>query len=148
MVRDLPDKLESQFQSAGRRRSRRMRHFHPMMLEELLFHPSVRESPDAQAAGWLMFISQLREDYPWLYEIGLDLYRALRNNNPAEIASARESFQRTMKSMFRMRASRELFYPDDDDAVMMLHHLPEMLDQFMSRLGTPPGEKVRSKKKE
>src|SRR5205085_9644225 len=55
MVRDLPEKL----QSTGRSRSRRSRRMHPMMFEEMFFHPAFRESPDGQAAAWLMAISSL-----------------------------------------------------------------------------------------
>ncbi|HEY2090865.1 MAG TPA: toll/interleukin-1 receptor domain-containing protein [Thermoanaerobaculia bacterium] len=145
MVRDLPDKFESQLQFAGRRGPRRR--VHPMMLEELLFHPSVRENPDAQAAGWLMFISHLRDDFPWLYEIGLDMYRALRSKSPSRISAARESFRRSFRQIMRMRASRELIYPEDEDSAMLMHQLPEMLEHFWSRIPLPAPER-RAKKKE
>jgi hypothetical protein len=147
MVRELPEKLESQLQSAGRRGSRRLRRLHPMMFEEIFMHPGVRESPDGQAAAWLMFISNFRDDYPWLYEIGLDLYRALRAGGPKEVAVAKESFQRALRAISRMRMSRELFGPEDDEAFMFLRHLPEMMEPLWERLGVP-AERHRAKKSE
>jgi len=147
MVRELPEKLESQIQTAGRRGSRRLRRLHPVMFEEMFMHPGMRDSPDSQAAVWLMFISNLREDYPWLYEIGMDLYRALRAGGPKELAAAKESFQRALRSMSRMRVSRELFGPEDDEAFMFLRHLPEMMEPLWERLGIPE-ERTRAKKSE
>ena len=107
MVRELPEKLDSQLQSAGRRGSRRLRRFHPMMFEEMLMHPAMRESPDGPASAWLLLISNFRDDYPWLYEIGLDVYRALRSGSPDQVAAAKESFQRAIRSISRMRMGRE-----------------------------------------
>jgi hypothetical protein len=147
MVRELPEKLDSQLQTAGRRGSRRPRHFHPMMLEELLMHPGMRENPDGQAAAWLMFISSMRDDYPWLYEIGLDVYRALRSGSPEQLGNAKDSFQRAIRSISRMRMSRE-FFGEDDEAFMILRHLPEMIDPFLERIGTtedhPKAKRIES----
>lgn len=137
MVRELPEKLDSQLQSASRRGTRRLRRLHPLMFEELLMHPAARENPDSQASAWLMFISNLRDDYPWLYEIGLEVYRALRSGSPDQIAVAKESFQRAIRSISRMRMSREFFGPDDDEAFLVLRHLPEMIEPFWDRIGAP-----------
>lgn len=146
MVRELPEKLDSQLQSA-RRGSRRIRRFHPMMFEEMLMHPGVRESPDGPASAWLMFMSTFRDDYPWLYEIGMDVYRALRSGTPEQIAAAKESFQRAIRSISRMRMSREFFGGEDEETFMLLRHLPEMLEPFWERFGVPV-ERHRTKKGE
>jgi hypothetical protein len=137
MVRELPEKLDAQLQVAGRRGSRKLRHLHPMMLEEFLMNPAMRESPDGQAAAWLMFISNLRDDYPWLYEIGLELYRTLRNGSPEQIGAAKDSFRRAIRSMSHMRMGREFFGPQDDEAFMFLRHLPEIIEPFWNRLDAP-----------
>lgn len=147
MVRELPEKLEFQFQSAGRRGSRKWRRLHPMIFEEILMNPSVRESPDTQAAAWLMFISIFRDDYPWLYEIGMDVFRALRAGNPEQIVTAKESFERAVQTISRMRLNREFFGPEDEEAFMLLRHLPEIIEPFWARLAIPP-ERTRSKKHE
>ena len=137
MVRELPEKLDTQLQLAGRRGSRKLRHLHPMMLEEFMMNPAMSESPDGQAAAWLMFISNLRDDYPWLYEIGLELYRALRTESAEQISAAKESFLRTIRSMSRLRMAREFFGPQDDEALMFLRHLPEIIEPFWSRFEAP-----------
>lgn len=136
MVRELPEKLDSQLQSAGRRGSRRIRRLHPMMLEELLMNPAMRESQGGQAAAWLMFISNLRDDYPWLYEIGLDVYRALRSESPEQIGNAKDSFEQAIRSISRMRMGREFFGPEDEEAFIVLRHLPEIIAPLWERIGT------------
>jgi len=133
MVRELPEKLDLQF-SAGRRRSRRIRHMHPMMFEELLMHPAMRDSADSQAAAWLMFLSAFRDDYPWLYELGLDVYKALRTGNAEQLTTAKESFQRALQAVSRSRISRELLMPDDEETFMLLRHLPELVEPFFDRV--------------
>jgi hypothetical protein len=147
MVRELPEKLESQLQSAGRRGSRRPRRLHPMMFEEIFMHPGLRENPESQAATWLMFISSFRDDYPWLYELGLELYRALRAGRSKEIAAAKESFQQAVHTISRMRMGGGVFGPDDDEAFMFLRHLPEMMEPLWKRIGEPE-ERPRAKKNE
>jgi hypothetical protein len=147
MVRELPEKLESQFQFARRRGSRKLRRFHPMMLEEMLMHPGTHESAEGQASAWLLFISNLRDDYPWLYEIGLEVYHALRSGNPEQMSSARESFRRAIRTITRMRMSREFFAPEDEESFMFMRHLPEIIEPFWDRIA-PPAERARPKKTE
>lgn len=88
MVRDLSDRM----QSPSRVHGRRLRRWHPMLFEEMFRHPESRESADGQAAAWLMAISTLRDDAPWLSEPGVKVYRALRSADPRQIATARKSF--------------------------------------------------------
>lgn len=137
MVRDLSDRV----QSSGRLRGRRLRRMHPMMLEEMFFHPEFRENPDSQAAAWLMTISALRDDAPWLYEPGLELYRALRSGDADQITTARDSFQRVLKVMNRGPWIHDIFGADDDETFMMLRHLPEMLEHALSRIERAPRRK-------
>jgi hypothetical protein len=133
MVRDLSDRV----QSSSRFRGRRLRRMHPMMLEEMFMHPEFRENADGQAAAWLMAISTLRDDAPWLYEPGVELYRALRSGDREQIAAARESFNRVLKVMNRGPWFHEMFGAEDDDSFMILRHLPVILERALSRLESP-----------
>lgn len=146
MVLQLPDKVEERVKSVSRRgRLSRVR-FHPMMLEEVLFHPSLRESPDGPATGWLMFISLFRDEAPWLYEPGLEVYRALRAGNSAGLAVAKEAFYKVVRASTRGPFFREMMRPDDEETYMMLRHLPEMAESFLSRLEPPPKPKLRGRR--
>jgi hypothetical protein len=140
MVRDLSERIEH---SAGSR-TRRARRLHPMMIEDLFFHPALGENPDGQAAAWLMAVSTLRDDAPWLYEPGVDVYRALRTGDPNQIASASDSFQRVLKFMRRGPLPPELLGMDEE-AYIMSRHLPEMLDHALKRISTPVRRKARVK---
>jgi hypothetical protein len=136
MVQQLPDKVDERVRNASRRGGlRRLRRFHPMMFDELLMHPELRETPDAAAAAWLFFISLFRDDFPWLYEPGLDLYRALRSNDPAAIGAARQTFSRIIRVSTRGPLFHEFMRPDDDESFMMLRHLPEILEHFLETIG-------------
>lgn len=141
MVRDLSDRM----QSSGRFRGRRLRRMHPMMFEEMFMHPEFRENVDGQAAAWLMAISTLRDDAPWLYEPGVEVYRALRSGDPEQITGARESFKRVLKVMNRGPWFHEMFGADDEDTFMLLRHLPEVLEHTLSRLEAPTRRKPRLK---
>lgn len=137
MVGQLPDKVDELVRNSSRRGGlRRVRRFHPMMLQELLFHSELRDSPDGQATAWLLFISLFRDDLPWLYEAGLDLYRALRTKDPVVIAEARESLSRIIRASTRGPFFHEVLRPDDEEAFMMIRHIPDLLEHFLERI--PP----------
>jgi hypothetical protein len=145
MVGELPEMLEGRLRKVTRRVGlRRIRHFHPMMLEEMLFHPDMPNAPDARAAGWLMFISMFRDDMPWLYEVGLDLYHALKSNDPDEIEAAKASLERVTKISMRGPWGPEMMGPEDEETFMMMRHLPEILDDVFRRLGSTSEEGSRS----
>ena len=91
MVGDLPEMLDGRLRRITRRGGlRRIRHFHPGMLEDMLAHAGMADAPDARAAGWLMFMSMFRDEMPWLYEVGLDLYHALKCNDVRHIEAAKK----------------------------------------------------------
>ncbi len=73
--------------------SRRFRHrFHPMMFEEMMHMSDEPGDP----IGLLMVASFLREDMPWLYEIALEAYRAIK-------AGDKEAAMREAKRIHRVR---------------------------------------------
>jgi len=73
MVDTLPSRLEDRLDPNFRRRKRR---FHPMMFEEIIHMEMELNNPDISL---LMMISMLKDDLPWIYEIGLETYRGLRS---------------------------------------------------------------------
>jgi len=131
-LRELLERVDDRVRSATKRGPlRRNRKFHPMMFEELLFHPRFQESRQGPAAGWLLFISILREDFPWIYEIGLELYRALRSGNVKAIGEARKDLMAIVEATSHGPFAHEFLRPDDDETFFMVRHLPEMIDRFL-----------------
>jgi hypothetical protein len=133
LVRDVPDRVASELGTDPRMRSmRRRRRFHPMMIEELFHHPMFRESSDNAGLPLLMMFSLVREDFPWLYELGVQLYRAIEEGNPRAIERARKTIMMMVEMTDRGPFMREMVGgPENDEAMMMLHHLVHNVDRFI-----------------
>ena len=61
----------------SREYSHKRRQFHPMMVEELL-HFSRKEGDSAY--GFLIALSFFKDDLPWIYDLGKDLFDVLKSN--------------------------------------------------------------------
>jgi hypothetical protein len=132
MVRELPERVDDRVRSVSKRGAiKRMRKFHPMMFEELLFHPALRESRNGPAAAWLLFMSVFREDIPWLYDMGLELYRALRSGKLVQIAMARKDLLSILEATTRGPFFHEMLRPEDEEIYFLVRHIPEMIDRFL-----------------
>jgi len=134
MFRDLPDQVEGKLHRASTPPGfRRMRAVHPGMLEDLLFNPALRGSFDAPL-GWLLFISMLRDELPWLYELGMEFYRALRSRQRNQVAEASQNLRKAV-DLFAHGPWREMYRGSErDKGFFLTRHLPEMLDHFLSEM--------------
>lgn len=133
LVSDVPERVAGQIGSDPQiRRMRRRRRFHPMLLEELLHHPRWRESPDAGGVTILIIFSMLRDDFPWLYELGVQLYHAIEIGDARAIDRARKTLLTTLEMtghgpfMHMMVGS-----PEDEDAIIFLRHFVDEIDRFI-----------------
>jgi hypothetical protein len=145
MVGQLPEKIEDRVRATTKRGGlRRLRRFHPGMIEELLHHPALRETPDGQATVWLMFISFFRDDFPWLYEAGMDVYRALRSGDAEQLRFAASNVQRLAEGFFHSHLGFELMGgPEDEEGFMIARHLPEIMQEFLQQVPSPRKRMVR-----
>ena len=136
MFRDLPDRLHGQIaDTLGPRRKRRK--FHPEMLFEL-FHRS-----SDPAVGWITAISMLRDDAPWLYELGMDVYKAFKQRNPRTIHLALDRFDQSMREIARSRTLIDS--PEVDFAV---HELSSMARHLVLEESWPESKPEKVDKKE
>jgi hypothetical protein len=122
MFRDLPDRVQGQLYESLGPRIRRRRRMHPMMLMDLMHH-SVEEMGD-RALGWLMVISNFRDEAPWLYEIGLEVYHALQQDDEPRIAKAIERLERTLAVAKRGPMAEMMI--DGPEIDMAVHELGSM----------------------
>lgn len=129
----MPDRIASELGDDSRmRRMRNRPRLHPMMFEELFHHPMFRESQDHAGLPVLMMFSMLRDDYPWLYELGLQLYRAIESGNPKAIERARRTIADTIEVTRHGPFMHEMIGgPEDDEAMMVLHHLMRSMDRYI-----------------
>jgi len=72
MFESLPSRIENRIDPDSKRRRRK---FHPRMFEEMLHIGMKSEDPNL---GFLMMISFMKDELPWIYEIGMETYRGLK----------------------------------------------------------------------
>ena len=94
------DESEGDLSPSRRKRGR----FRSMMMEEAL-HRNTRGPSDPMRI--LMVSSILREDFPWMYELGLELYRALKAKRTREVRVAAERFLEALHSLRRSPYSED-----------------------------------------
>jgi hypothetical protein len=125
--------LESVTSEPGLRSRRRLfRHFHPRMLEEMT--RMVSEEGD-DPISLLMFGGLLRDDFPWLYEIVMEVYREIRAGDAKAAQKAVERLHRVVRAM-RRGPFMEEFVGGAKEADMMMMELPMMLDHYLNRFET------------
>lgn len=105
-------------------RMRRKKKVHPRMIDELL-HMSPRFRKNF--TGFQIAISLFREDFPWIYDAGIDLVKTLRGENESgNKRDAVEAFQELIEFSFEHPMMRDM-YRDDKHTYMMMRELPHIL---------------------
>lgn len=140
MFRDLPERLQGQIQESLGPRSRRRRRVPPMMLIEMMHHSA--EQVGDPSVGWLMIISAFKDEAPWLYEIGLEVYRALQRRDPAQVEKAIARLERVLATARRGPfASIMIDNPEMELVIqelgMMAHHLFALMSDHKLSVGGP-----------
>jgi|SRR5208337_928988 len=120
-------------------RRRRLRHFHPMMLEEMMHMAGEPGDP----VGILMAASLVRDDAPWLYELAMEVYRAVKSGDPAAIQTEMARLQRFSEFTMHTPFMQE-FGPGDKDMYMFSREFPRMLQHMLGR--TFEGKKVHPRR--
>lgn len=105
-------------------RTKRKRRFHPGMIEELM-HSAPKMG--GKYIAFQMVVSMFREDFPWLYEAGMDVVRILKSDNSfKEKDVAVAEYMDLVEFSFEHPIMREMSMPDKEQ-YMMLRELPYML---------------------
>jgi hypothetical protein len=135
MFQDLPSRIEGRLEPIRHRGRRRL---HPMMVEEILHMSEIDDS-----SGLLVILGMLRDDFPWLYEIGLEAHRAIKGGSPAQIRKAGESFQRALDLTLHGPFARE---SHDKETYFVVRESMEIFDRFLYR-AIERSEKIARRKK-
>lgn len=87
---------------------------------------------------WLVFVSLLRDDFPWLHEPGLDLYKAMKSGKLSErrVVEFTRLFELTLQSPLR-----DLRIPEGKIAGSLIGHLPGMVSMFLHQALDQKGPK-------
>jgi hypothetical protein len=135
MIRELPSRVEDGMRSASRRgNSKFNRKFHPMMIDEMLHFHIEDGDPKSIAAAWLVVISFFKEDYPWVYEGGFQLYKAILSEIVIEINDAQEQFDRILAITSRGPYMHILSDRGDDELHFAMRHMQEFISRMIGRL--------------
>lgn len=87
---------------------RRRRRFHPVMFEEMIHMTRATAEGPEDPLIILLIASMLRDDMPWLYELGVDAYRAASHGTPAEASQALGRFMRATETIERLPPLAEI----------------------------------------
>ncbi len=131
MVRELPGRVDERVRVVGRKGGMKRRGFHPMMLEEFLFRQRPNSGKHGAATNWLLFLSIIADDKPWLFELGQELYRALRERDDTAIEAAALELKTALECLGDEPFFRDFFRTEDDDFFFLLQVLPQMIDRFI-----------------
>lgn len=127
MFQDLPSKIEGRVEPEMRRRHLRL---HPKYIDELL-HFSHKE--ENNLFGFLILISIFKNDFPWLYEIGMETYKTFKeSSSEIEVENATRSFERIVEITMRSPLSRELVR-FDKEFMFMFEEMHFMLRRYLER---------------
>lgn len=142
MLRDMPTNLEEQFSNRiGLIESKRMRELDPRMLDEMMHLLSPKEYDPF--IGVLIMASLMRDNIPWLYELGIDAYRESRSDRKLAAQKAFYQFKHaavaTLKGSYVKRfLSRSM---DVRNIMRGLDFLVMMLDRYQVILEEELNEK-------
>jgi len=128
-MKALPSRVAERLVESGEPfRRRRMRRFHPMMFEDIIHMSGERGDPVAI----LMAASLLRDDMPWLYELAMEVYRAVKTGNVEAVEREMNRLRRFSEEMMRGPFMEE-FGLGDKDSHMLAIEFPRMLERMLRR---------------
>jgi hypothetical protein len=134
-VRALDARVRDILEDSGRLSSRRRRKFHPFMIEEML-HRFARKRNDP--LGILIIASLVREEVPWLYEIGLQAYRDAQSGNRKAAQSSLRRFKEATKMLLRGPLPIEEFGMDP----RMMDMFGHMIERYIEPSNSQPDEEA------
>lgn len=125
MIEELSSKinrLDPEF-----RRGRRK--IHPMMFEEMM-HMGMKTGD--QNLGFLMMLSFFKENFPWVYEVGIETYRGLKSTkSQTEKLKLIHSFERTFEIIGHPMMME--FYGKSEEMYMYSKDIRHFMHRFLDR---------------
>lgn len=139
MFQDLPSRID---RHVDPRRRRKFRGLHPMLIDEVMYMEG-RSLP--QHLGLLMALSLFKEDMPWLWEIGHEIYLELRAGRPRKAKDLFEQFQRVLDFSLRSDVAMEFY---GKEIMTLRHEIPDLIFRAISSATPRPKAKKPRKSPE
>ncbi|MEP9360583.1 hypothetical protein [Sphingomonas sp. KR3-1] len=114
MFQDLPSRIERRIDpdASGSRRKRR----HDINMMRDMTRSFGRELPEG--VSLLMMASQFRDDFPWIYDMALDVFRKLNSGDPTAIESL-EKFDHVFHITMDHPIFREMMYRNKERSYLV-----------------------------
>jgi hypothetical protein len=128
MVRELPDRVRS---ASRKPQTKILRRFHPKMLEEMLFRSSASPERSTRPAVLLVLLAFVKDDAPWVYELGMEIYRAMLADDRSTVTTAHRQLRITMDVMMHGPWGLD-FFRDDEEGYMMARYVPEIIERTVA----------------
>jgi hypothetical protein len=109
-------------------RRKRLRRLHPMMFEEVMHMSGEPGDPVAI----LMAASMVREDAPWLYELAMEVYRAIKAGDLEAIEREVSRLQRFSEFGLNSRFMEECGLVGRESHMLFME-FPRMLERMLAR---------------
>lgn len=116
------------YERSAMMRSRKYRRWHPGFIEELIhMSPKINNG----LAGFQIAVSMFRDDFPWIYDAGIDLVRSIRSADAMEEKDELISaFMELVDLSFEHPMMRERLMPDKE-MYMIGRELPHILRRVL-----------------
>lgn len=112
--------------------SKLKRKFHPMFMEELMHISSKFEN---NFVGLQITLSLFKNDYPWLYDAGIDLIASLKKKpTQKDKHEIIDGFYKLVEFTFEHPIMQEMYGRDNKEMRMMGRELPRILERSLNRL--------------
>jgi len=95
MFQDLPGRIERRIDPESSNNRKRMRRMHPMFMDEIVLMTGKEFGNNLSP---LIIGSFFKDDFPWLYEVAVEVYRKLETGHP----DAPDALRRFLKLFDRM----------------------------------------------
>lgn len=133
MVRELPMRLENKMvDNSENNRLKRPRRIHPMMIDEMS-HVISRKKGNKNSIGILVIASLFRNDFPWLYELGMEAYQNIKNDLYEESKESLIIFRDAAEFTFLGPFIEEMGI-SSKETHMMYREVPMIIDQYLNRI--------------
>lgn len=130
-IKEQLNDLVGSIEMLKRRAPRKFRRFHPGILEELL-HLSKRF--DNSTLGLQIILGLYRDDFPWIYDAGVEVIRVLKSKRSREEKNDTiKSFLDLVEFSLEHPLMREISMPDKE-SYMLMRELPFVFRHLFSEL--------------
>ena len=92
-----------------------------------------RESPGGAGVLVLVMFSMLRDDFPWLYELGLQLYHAMERGDAAAIQREGKVVVSAIEMVLHGGPLMEVLGGSDALSMEILHRIARNVDRLIRR---------------